>query len=165
MTLTEWAARHNVTPAALRELSVLLVEHELEASVPELSPRGDVGTSEAAVQARTRVAVSQLGWRVWRNNIGAGKLADGSFVRWGLANDSSAINQSLKSADLIGIRPMVIESMHIGRTIGQFVSLECKPADWHYTGTPREVAQEKWAALITFYGGHARFVNDERNVL
>jgi len=64
------------------------------------------------------------------------------------------VNQSLKSGDLIGIRPG-----------GQFVSLECKPAGWKYTGTPRELAQAKWAALVRSLGGHARFVTDERDVL
>jgi len=151
MTLTEWGLRHNVSPAAMAELIPIVLS-----VAPDVQPeRNDVGTSEAAVQARTRVAVSRMGWRVWRNNVGAGTLQEsGTFVRFGLANDSQAVNQSLKSGDLIGIRPG-----------GQFVSLECKPAGWKYTGTPREVAQAKWAALVRSLGGHARFVTDERDVL
>ena len=151
MTLAEWGLRHNVSPAAMAELIPIVLS-----VAPDVQPeRNDLGTSEAAVQARTRVAVSKLGWRVWRNNVGAGTLQEsGTFVRFGLANDSQAVNQSLKSGDLIGIRPG-----------GQFVSLECKPAGWKYTGTPREVAQAKWAALVRSLGGHARFVTDERDVL
>jgi len=161
MTLTEWAVRHNVTPAALAELSRVTIDEPVT-----LEARNDVGTSEAAVQARTRVAVSRMGWRVWRNNVGAGTLQEsGAFVRFGLANDSHAINQSLKSGDLIGIRPITIEARHIGMTIGQFVSLECKPADWEFRNTAREHAQAKWAQLVRSLGGHARFVTDERDVL
>lgn len=159
MTLIEWALRHNVSTAALTELSRLLVEPD-----PQII-RDDVGTSEAAVQARTRVAVSKLGWRVWRNNIGAGTLQEsGTFVRFGLANDSSAINQSIKSGDLIGLRPVRITPDHVGQTIGQFVSIECKAAGWRFAGTARELAQQKWAQLVIGLGGYARFINDERNV-
>jgi len=160
MTLVEWAARHNVTPAALAELSRVTIDEPAT-----LEARNDVGTSEAAVQARTRVAVSRMGWRVWRNQVGACTMPDGSFVRFGLANDSHAINQSLKSGDLIGIRPIAIESRHLGMKIGQFVSLECKPADWEFRNTAREHAQAKWAQLVRSLGGHARFVTDERDVL
>lgn len=159
MTLTEWAARHSVSPQAMIEL-----EWVLRPTPATLPARDDVGTSEAAVQARTRVAVSRLGWRVWRNNIGAGKLENGVFVRWGLANDSHALNQSLKSGDLIGIRPIAVTPIMVGQTIGQFVSLECKQQGWKFNNTEREQAQAKWGMVINSLGGFARFVNDERDV-
>ncbi len=130
-----WAKRWNIPPQALAEL--------LGADM--YRPQGDE-RGEAAVQAAVRVAASQAGWRLWRNNVGAGKLDNGSFVRWGLANDTSQMNDMIKSADLIGIKPN-----------GQFVCRECKHAGWKYTGTKREVAQLKWIETVTALGGDAKF--------
>lgn len=158
MNLEQWAIRHNVSHVALAELRRGFGHIDNPAPFPE------TGSSEAAVQARVRLMASTLGWRVWRNNNGAGKLSDGSFVRWGLANDSAGLNAKLKSSDLVGIRPHLIGPSDVGRTLGQFVSLEIKAAEWKYTGTEREVAQDAWLRLVTSLGGHARFVTDERGI-
>ncbi len=99
----------------------------------------------------------RLGIRLWRNNVGAYKTESG-FIRFGLANDSAAINSVIKSADLIGIRPVVITPLHLGKTIGQFVSREVKAEGWSFTGTDRELAQERWAALVRSLGGDASIV-------
>jgi len=113
--------------------------------------------SEAAVQALLRQEASRMGLRLWRNNVGAGVLADGSFIRWGLANDSKALNESIKSADLIGIRPLLITPDHVGTVVGQFVSREVKSPEWRWRGTDREKAQARWADLVNSLGGDACF--------
>jgi len=133
--LTSWAQRWNIPAEALRELVT-----------PPNDPDAIPGTSEAAVQTQLRVAASRAGWRLWRNNVGAGTLENGSHVRWGLANDSSWLNHTLKSADLIGIKPG-----------GQFVSREVKRSGWKYTGTDRERAQLAWIELVNGMGGDASF--------
>lgn len=112
--------------------------------------------SEASVMQRIRIAASDAGWRLWRNNCGAGKLENGSFVRWGLANDTSGAQ--VASADLIGIRPVLITPDMVGTVIGQFVSIEAK----HETWKPRmadkhEQAQRRWADLVRSLGGLAFF--------
>ena len=112
--------------------------------------------SESDVQARVRLLASQQGWRLWRNNVGAGKLENGSFLRWGLANDTPSMNREIKSGDLIGIRPVLILPEHVGTTIGQFASLEVKHEGWsHRPGNDREVAQKRWASLVNGLGGYA----------
>ena len=118
--------------------------------------------SESNVQASTRLECSRRGWYVFRNNVGAGYLQDGSFVRWGLANESKALNAKVKSSDLIGWRPVVITADMVGHTIAQFVSLETKREDWTYSGTEREEAQRKWIDAVNRSGGYARFVNDPK---
>lgn len=110
---------------------------------------------ESEVQEAIRLRAAYQGYRMWRNNVGAGKLSNGKFMRWGLANESSQVNKIVKSADLIGVRPVVITQEMVGRTIGQFVSLETKREGWHYTGTDEEVAQVAWRDLILATGGHA----------
>jgi len=117
--------------------------------------------SESYVQSAVRLAAANAGAILWRNNNGAGKLADGSFVRWGLANDSTALNAQIKSADLIGIRPLLITPEMVGHTIGQFVSRECKRVGWKPDRSERYLAQQRWADLVNRLGGDARFTTGE----
>ena len=115
--------------------------------------------SEAAILVEVRLAATERGMRVWRNNVGAGALENGSYLRWGLANESPQMNASLKSSDLIGINPVLITPAHVGSVIGQFVSLECKKPGWKYAATDRERAQQAWLTLINSLGGYARFTD------
>lgn len=113
--------------------------------------------SEAGVQQRVRIAASEIGWTLFRNNVGVLRDERGVPVRFGLANESSAQNKIIKSGDLIGIRPILITQDMVGQVIGQFVSLECKHEKWRYTGTVHEEAQAKWRDLVRSMGGYADF--------
>lgn len=117
--------------------------------------------SEATAQNLVRLAASRAGCRLWRNNVGAGYLTDGTFVRFGLANESAAVNKHIKSADLVGIRPVLITPDHVGQTIGQFLSREVKRPGWRYAGTAHERAQLAWAELVRSLGGDAAFTTGE----
>ena len=136
------------------------------AQIPALcNPFAYFGSStmnEAEIQNQIRLQASELGWRLWRNNVGAGKLEGGSFVRWGLANDSKAVNEEVKSGDLIGIKPVLITQDMVGSVIGQFISRECKRSDWKFNpNNPRDLAQMKWVELILILGGDAKFTTGE----
>ena len=151
--LQEWAARWHIPQAALDDFRQFTLG--LDGGPGDPVP----GLSEAAVQTQVRVAASRRGMRLWRNNVGAFHDAERNVhVRFGLANDSAQLNAIVKSADLIGIRPRIVQPQDVGCLIGQFVSYEVKRAGWKYTGSEREVAQEAWAQLITSLGGEARFV-------
>ncbi len=88
-------------------------------------------------------------------------LEDGGasrFMRWGLANDSKALNAVIKSHDLIGLRKTLVTQAMVGTHVGVFTSRECKPGDWKYSGTLRECAQLQFAALVNAQGGDAKIV-------
>lgn len=152
----QWAARHGVTLAALNELQAIFGMHGGHDLPPEVK-----GNSEAAVQAAVRLEAANKGVRLFRNNVGALVDSRGVPVRYGLANDSKQLNEVMKSADLIGWRPLLIEPQHVGTVVAQFVSREVKAVGWHYTGADREPAQLAWAQLVTAGGGDAAFCTGE----
>lgn len=155
-TLTQWALQWGVPYAALRDLEMRFRMHA-EAPPATDAPPG----SEAAAQSRVRLEASRKGFTFWRNNVGAMYDANGQFVRFGLANDSEQMNKRIKSGDLIACRPTVIEPYMVGHTFGLFVSREIKRPGWTFTGTPREVAQQRWNEYIVGLGGDACFATGE----
>lgn len=108
-----------------------------------------------------RIEAGRKNIRLWRNNVGAGYMKDGSFIRFGLANESEKMNKLIKSSDLIGVRPVVITQEMVGLTIGQFVAREVKKSGWSYKATEREQAQLRYIQLINSLGGDAAFAVGE----
>ena len=143
MNIDEWARHWNIPPEAMTELRYVA------AGVPPIVSNG---SSESAVQSQVRLAASQAGARLWRNNIGAYQDGD-RYVRYGLANESKRENAMVKSSDLIGIQPIQVG----GVTIGRFVAREVKRADWKYSDTPRERAQLRFLEIVRALGGDADF--------
>lgn len=161
MTLAEWAERWGIPAQAFAELATCSI----------VTPAEVVGIkSEAYVQSTVRLEAPRRGVYLWRNQVGAGIVAHARElcdecrrnarrpIRWGLGNDSSKLNDVIKSGDLIGVRPMLITNEMVGRRIGQFISRECKREDWTYSGTKEETAQLAWSTLINSLGGDAAIV-------
>lgn len=151
--MIDWARRHGISSEALAELAAMLAADGIVRET-------DV-TSEGRVQSNVRLLAAENDAKLWRNNVGVLTNEDGRPVRYGLANDSPALNKRLKSGDLIGWRRRLITPDMVGTTIAQFASRECKPAGWKFTGTPREKAQAAWAQLVTIEGGDARFTTGD----
>lgn len=150
-TLYTWGAKWGVSLEALHDLQTQMGMHAQGTVV--------TGDSEAAVQNNVRLAYARAGVPLWRNNVGALQDPTGRWVRYGLCNDSKAVNEKVKSGDLIGIKPVVITPQMVGHRIGQFVSRECKAPGWSYKATEREQAQLAWAELILSLGGDAGFTS------
>ena len=77
--------------------------------------------------------------RLFRNNVGVAKMANGSYLKYGLATGS---------ADLIGWKSRVITQDDVGKTFAQFLSIEVK--------TPKGVVasqQRKWQEIVNRMGG------------
>ncbi len=155
--LATWAAAWGVPIDAIIDLQQRL--GMLKLAPP---PPATAGASEGAVQAQVRLEAANRGAYVFRNNVGALPDARGVPVRYGLANDSAALNAKFKSSDLVGWVPVKVESWMVGTTIAQFLSLEVKRADWRYTGSAREVAQLNWLSLVLSSGGRGGFVSDPK---
>lgn len=151
MNLNQWAIKWGVSFEAVEDL-------RREFGTVDTEPETMVADKpESFVQSSVRLEASKKGLRLFRNNSGAVHTEDGRFIRFGLCNDSERVNKVIKSADLIGIRPVVITRFHVGHVFGQFVARECKPAQWRYGATEREVAQLKFLELIMSLGGDAAF--------
>lgn len=150
MTLLEWAVKHRITPEALRELCQTCIY-----TGPVL-PEGQLETN---VQRDIRMEYANAGKYLFRNNRGAGRMESGTYVRWGLANDSKALGNAVKSADLVGWESFVVTPEWVGHRVARFLSVECKRESWEWAGTLEEMAQLKWAALVNSEGGRAVITN------
>ena len=150
MDFQTWARKHRSPAEAMAELAALV-------GVGPLPQHHDTGQDEAWVSRAVRLEAANLGITLMRNNVGVAFNESGQPVRFGLANDSAAMNKVLKSHDLIGFRPVKIEPQHVGMVIAQFVSRETKRPGWRYTGTAREQAQLKFLELVTAAGGDSAF--------
>lgn len=150
MDLDAWAKRWGVPLEAVAEL---------RGEVLADGSRGGTisGGSETAVQGRVRLAANQAGGILWRNNVGAGYLQDGRFIRWGLANESEKENKRIKSSDLVGIQPIRVTLEMVGSVFGLFTAREVKAENWRFRGTKRELAQQRFLDIINTLGGNARF--------
>lgn len=156
MTFLDWATKWQIPPEAVADYYKQLTETGETFAAD--------GTSESAVQAEVRLEASRQGKRLMRNNVGAGVLENGRFMRWGLMNESEALNRRIKSHDLIGWQPVTIRHDHVGTTIAQFLSREVKAPGWMYSGTEREQAQLRFAELVNAAGGDAKFITDPRQL-
>lgn len=157
LALQGWAERWSIPAPCLADLLQCMGVGD----IPPEPPTPTNTSTEAWTQSTVTLEAPRYGVWLTRNNVGAMQDDRGRVVRYGLCNESKQRNAVLKSADLIGIKPVVITARMVGCTIGQFVSRECKRPGWTYKGDAHETAQANWAALVTRYGGDARFVTGE----
>lgn len=142
MNLEAWALKWKVSPDALGDM-----RHQMGMTRFEALLHPDyVVSSETPNVKLLRLKAAQNGDILWRNNNGAYMDDSGNFIRYGLANDSSAMNKLTKSSDCIGIRKG-----------GQFYCREIKRPGWKYHGTKAEVAQLNYIELVMAFGGDAGF--------
>jgi len=154
--LIAWSLRHGVSPAALADLRQTLGMDGVADVLPDPKRPADPA-SEGYVQSRVRLEAAAADVLLFRNNVGALLNDEGVPVRYGLANDTPAMNKRIKSADLIGIRRVTVTPQMVGHVLGLFVSREVKHAAWAYKGDAHEEAQKRWMDLINGYGGDAKF--------
>jgi hypothetical protein len=122
--------------------------------------------TESTVQDGCRLLVQDVGGLLLRNNSGAQQMPDGSWVRWGLGNDSKQVNKRRKSSDLIGVVPMLIQPHHVGRTVGIFTAIEAKAEGWKYRENDEHAAaQYNFLNIVCKRGGIGAFINNEDDLV
>ena len=164
-TLADWAARWwpMLPEHARAEFNQIMQPHRF------VQPF-DTGQSEAGVQADIKLVASR-DYRapLWRNNSGAMQDDQGRHVRFGLGNDSKALNGKWKSADLIGITPVAVTTEHVGRTLGVFTAIEVKEPGWKLRPSDKRAkAQSNFLNSVATFGGLAGFaqsVDDFRRIV
>lgn len=121
-------------------------------------------TSETAIANQTRRDFAFIG-PLHRNNVGVLKDRRGVPVRYGLANESKAENERIKSSDLIGITPTLITLEMVGSIIGVYTALETKHSDWVFKeNDPHTRAQLNFHNIVRNAGGYAGFVSDPKQI-
>lgn len=129
--------------------------------------------SESANQNHIRRVRHDHGDRLFRNNRGSLPDRRGVPVRFGLANDTIAEGEQLKSGDLIGWETILITLDMVGSHFARFKSIEVKPDGWKppaagpvkdargkLTAYGHYLGQKNWADLVNEEGGVAGFMID-----
>ena len=156
-TLHDWAIKWRVPLDCLQDL-----QRTLGLQCPPLpETHRDAGKSEAYATSQMLIEASRKGVRLWRNNVGALKDSTGRVVRYGLANETAALNKVLKSSDYIGWRTVLIQPNHVGMLFGRATLREVKAPGWNYTGQGREPAQLAFLNMAAADGCDAAFCTGE----
>lgn len=155
-TIDDWARTHAIPPQAMSELRQLLgvLPHAVEIPHGLTAAPG----SEARQQSLLILEAARRGIRLFRNNSGAFKDDEGRMVRFGLGNTSKAVNEVLKSSDLIGWESVTITPEMVGTVIARFLAVETKAEEWKFSPSDKhEAAQLNFINLVVAGGGRALF--------
>lgn len=155
MTYEEWATRWALPQQAIDELRAITAATSVR----------DSDHSEEAVTAEARLEMGRRGIITMRNNVGVLEDKYGRPVRYGLCNETPAMNKAVKSSDDILIIPYLVQPKDVGRKIGIFGAAEYKKRNWTYTGNGREEAQNQFHRMVRAAGGIGFFVNSGKCVI
>ena len=100
--------------------------------------------TESNLLKRLETAAATLGIRLWRNQVGSYRLADGRWITSGL---------SVGSSDLIGYRRVIVTQDMVGKPVAIFTAIEAKSATGR--ATPQ---QQAFIARVQQDGGIAAIV-------
>lgn len=125
--------------------------------------------SESAVDKEAGLACSQQYKCVlFRNNVGAFKDKGGQWVRYGIANESAAMNKHTKSSDRIGWTPVVITQEMVGKEIAVFTAIEMKKEGYKPSGKAQVEhyeAQQKFCNSVSRAFGIAGIADSAKAAL
>lgn len=106
--------------------------------------------SETAILRKILIRASELGARLFRNQVGVYELKDGRYLTSGLCVGSS---------DLIGWTLITVTPDMVGKTVAVFTAIETKAPKKHATE-----AQSRFIDAVTFAGGIAGVAHSVEDV-
>jgi hypothetical protein len=117
--------------------------------------------SEHELSQLIRLEAMKYNCVLMRNNSGVLPDKNGRPVRFGLMNDSKALNDQIKSSDLIGFTKVIITPDMVGKVLAIFTAIEVKKEDWNESKKldKRETAQSNFINWIKNNGGVGGFCN------
>ncbi len=120
-------------------------------------------TDEGRIQREIMLAASAAGWTTWRNNVGRAWAGDVSHLRDGsiLIQNPRPLHAGLckGSADLIGLRPLVVTQAMVGTTLAQFIGIEVKAPCGRVTQE-----QARFLEFVRSKGGLALLARSGRDI-
>lgn len=159
INLSQWQMLHGISGPAMTDLISILT------APADITPDNSLTTvTEAAAQQQVRLEAPKHGERLYRNNAGAVTDEHGNHFRYGIGNDTAAMNKKIKFPDLIGICPVMVTPDMVGQRHGLFRGVEMKKRGWVYKGTERELAQLAAHQLIISLGGLACFATKPSDI-
>lgn len=107
-------------------------------------------TSETTLLRKIQIRASELGCRLFRNNVGVFRmLHDNRIIRAGIPGTS----------DLIGWVPITIKPEHVGKTVAVYFAAEVKTPKGKITKQ-----QSAFLAAVNSDGGIGAVIRDERDI-
>src|SRR3990167_1538414 len=105
---------------------------------------------ETSLVKLIQVALSELGVRLFRNNVGALKDKSGRWVQFGLCPGSS---------DLVGWRTITVTPAMVGKKVAIFCAIEVK-GKGSKTHPKRLEEQKRFIEPVSMSGGLAMFTDN-----
>ncbi len=106
--------------------------------------------ADGGIVTKLIVHAAKFATRLWRNQTGTYRLADGRWISSGLCRGSS---------DLIGYQVIVVKPEDVGRKLAVFVAIEAKSATGRAT-----TEQVEFVRQVAFDGGRAQIVRSTREL-
>jgi hypothetical protein len=108
--------------------------------------------SESVFYPKFQLLATELGGRLFRNNVGRLKLPNGKWLAYGVGNPGGS--------DLIGWMPVVITGEMIGKVFAVFTAAEVKLPHRNPT-----VSQVRFIEAVKNAGGYAGVVRSDQDLL
>jgi hypothetical protein len=108
-----------------------------------------MANTETGVMRRILLALTGTA-TLFRNNVGARKLDDGTFLRYGVGGKGGP--------DIIGLRSIVVGPQHVGRVMAVFVAIEVKTPEGRTTPE-----QDHFLKVVAEAGGLAGVARSEQD--
>jgi hypothetical protein len=104
-----------------------------------------VKVKENVILRAALILLPRMGFRLWRNNCGAYRLAN-RYIRYGVANPGGS--------DLLGFKSVVITPEMVGQKVAIFTAVECKSSVGKLTDY-----QQRFLDEVRDAGGIVQVVN------